>query len=331
MSVSPSQPSRPSVQTGSESGVFANLADLVRLRFHSRGFSFLPRQPVHSLLSGRHASRLRGRGLNFEEIRRYLPGDDIRNMDWRVTARTEKPHVRVYTEERDRSVLLLVDQRSGMFFGSKRAMKSVVAAEAAALAAWRVLAGGDRIGAVVFDDHDSVVIKPQRSEARVQQILSTIVAKNRALRAGGASPADRATRLNEALERASRLALHDCLVCLITDAEGADETTRRIMSGIVDHNDALLILVHDPLEAALPDVGPLVMSDGQRQLEVDTSDSSLRERFSAEHAARVAKLTQLSRRRAVPVLPLETETPVADQFRALIGAATEARTQARTI
>jgi uncharacterized protein (DUF58 family) len=299
----------------------------VRLRFHSRGFSFLPRQPVHSLLSGRHASRLRGRGLNFEEIRRYLPGDDIRNMDWRVTARTEKPHVRVYTEERDRSVLLLVDQRSGMFFGSKRAMKSVVAAEAAALAAWRVLAGGDRVGAVVFDDHDSVVIKPQRSEARVQQILSTIVAKNRALRAGGASLADRAVRLNEAIERASRLALHDCLVCLITDAEGADEATRRITSGIVDHNDALLILVHDPLEAALPAAGTLVMSDGRRQLEVDTADSSLRDRFSAEYSARVEKLTQLSRRRAVPLLPLETETPVADQFRALIGAATEARTR----
>jgi DNA polymerase III delta prime subunit len=99
-----------------------------------RGFSFLLRQPVYSILAGRHASRLRGRGLNFEEIRRYLPGDDIRNMDWRVTARTRRPHVRVYTEERDRPLLLVIDQRQSMFFGSRRAMKSVVAAEAAALA-----------------------------------------------------------------------------------------------------------------------------------------------------------------------------------------------------
>ena len=85
-------------------GVYADLNDLVRLRFHARGYSFLPRQPVHSVLAGRHGSRLRGRGLNFEEIRRYLPGDDIRIMDWRVTARTREPHVRVYTEERDRAV-----------------------------------------------------------------------------------------------------------------------------------------------------------------------------------------------------------------------------------
>jgi uncharacterized protein (DUF58 family) len=83
-------------------GVYVDLAELVRLKFRTRGFSFLPRQPVHSILAGRHASRLRGRGMNFEEIRRYLPGDDIRNMDWHVTARTRKPHVRVYTEERDR-------------------------------------------------------------------------------------------------------------------------------------------------------------------------------------------------------------------------------------
>jgi uncharacterized protein (DUF58 family) len=318
---------RASVQTGSLPGVRVQLADLVRLRGHTRGFSFLPRQPVHSLLSGRHASHLRGRGLNFEEIRRYLPGDDIRNMDWHVTARTQKPHVRVYTEERDRSVILVVDQRAGMFFGSKRAMKSVVAAEAAALAAWRVLAGGDRVGAVVFDDYESVVLKPQRSEARVLQLLATLVKKNAALRAGPAGTADRTARLNDALIRAARLVPHDGLFCLITDAEGADESTRRITSGIVEHNDAMLILVHDPLEAGLPAAGPLVFSDGAGQLAINSSDRDLSRRFSADHAARRAKLTDLSRRRAVPVLPIDTEAPVADQLRRLIGIAADARTR----
>ena len=88
---------------------YVELADLLKLRYQAQGFSYLPRQPIHSLLSGTHASRLRGRGLNFEEIRAYLPGDDIRNIDWKVTARTGKPHTRVYTEERDRPALLLVD------------------------------------------------------------------------------------------------------------------------------------------------------------------------------------------------------------------------------
>jgi uncharacterized protein (DUF58 family) len=91
------------------------------LEFRARGFSFLPRQPARSVLTGRHSSRLRGRGLNFEELRHYQPGDDIRSLDWKVTRRTGKPHVRVYTEERERSVLLLVDQRVSMFFGSQSA------------------------------------------------------------------------------------------------------------------------------------------------------------------------------------------------------------------
>jgi len=116
-------------------GVYASLQDLVASQRRAQGFSFLPRQPLHSLLAGRHASRLRGRGLNFEEIRRYQKGDDIRQIDWKVTARTRKTHSRVFTEERERATLLLVDQRITMFFGSVRNMKSVTAAEAAALAA----------------------------------------------------------------------------------------------------------------------------------------------------------------------------------------------------
>ena len=96
--------------------IFTDQRHLDRLRVQARGFSFLPRQPVRSLLAGRHASRIRGRGLDFEELRHYRVGDDVRFMDWRVTDRTGKPHVRVYTEERERPVLLLVDQRQSMIF-----------------------------------------------------------------------------------------------------------------------------------------------------------------------------------------------------------------------
>ena len=103
------------------------------------GLRFLPRQPARSVLHGRHGSRLRGRGLNFEELRNYLPGDDVRAIDWKVTARTGQPHVRVVTEERDRPTLIVVDQRMSMFFGSQLNMKSVTAAEAAALAAFAIL------------------------------------------------------------------------------------------------------------------------------------------------------------------------------------------------
>src|SRR6516162_894360 len=157
-------------------GVYIDLDDLIALEYRGRKVSFLPRQPVHSLLSGRFASRMRGRGLNFEEIRDYRSGDDVRSIDWKVTARLQKPHVRVFNEERDRQALLVVDQRLSMFFGSRLAMKSVTAAEAAAIGAWRVLGVGDRVGAVVFNDRDLVEIKARRSRATVLQILNAVVA-----------------------------------------------------------------------------------------------------------------------------------------------------------
>ena len=139
--------------------VTTTLNDLVLLKAEARGFSLLTRQPVGSLLAGRHASRLRGRGLTFEELRDYREGDDIRSMDWKATARLRSPHVRVYSEERERPVLLVVDQRSPMFFGSRRAMKSVVAAELAALGAWRALDSGDRVGGIVFNEQEIVFVR----------------------------------------------------------------------------------------------------------------------------------------------------------------------------
>ncbi|MEO2030003.1 MAG: DUF58 domain-containing protein, partial [Fuerstiella sp.] len=151
------------------------------MQFEARGFSLLPRQPVTSLLSGRHASRLRGRGLMFEELRDYRPGDDIRSIDWRATARRGKPHVRVNNEERERPVLLVVDQRSTMFFGSARTTKATAAAELTALAAWRTLDVGDRVGAIIFSDEEIVQIKPHRSRGNVLRICDNLVRINNRL------------------------------------------------------------------------------------------------------------------------------------------------------
>jgi len=295
-------------------GVYASLDELMRLRFRASGFSFLPRQPIHSVLSGRHASRLRGRGLNFEELRNYLPGDDTRNIDWKVTARTREPHVRVYTEEKDRTVWLLVDQRISMFFGSRWRMKSVVAAEAAAIAAWRVLSQGDRVGAVVFDDADLQVIPPHRSEERVARILKEVIRKNHALHATSVTRPGHGM-LNLALKRVSALARHDNLVCLIGDGTGIDDDTRKYVTRLTEHNDVLSVFIYDPLEQSLPEAGRLVFSDGLSQLEFNTGERALREAFSRDFQRRVSRMQATSRRHAIPLLPVHTAAPVLDQVR----------------
>ena len=300
----------------SESGVYTNLDDLVRLQFKTEGFSFLPRQPVHSLLAGRHASRLRGRGLNFEEIRHYFAGDDIRSMDWKVTARTREPHVRVYTEERDRPALLVVDQRAGMFFGSRLNMKSVTAAEIAAIGAWRVYNVGDRCGALVFGDADITELRPHRSRQAVTRILQTLVEHNRRLNASVRFNPD---MLNSVLERVARLARHDYLVCIVSDFRGSNEETKKLVTHIGEHNDVLAAIVYDPLETEIPAAGRLVVSDGELQLEFDSADRSLRRQFSEVFQERLETARSLLVKRGIPVLPIHTAIDVAEQVRDLLG------------
>jgi uncharacterized protein (DUF58 family) len=300
------------------SGVYTSVDELIRLQFKVHGFSFLPRQPVQSLLAGRRASRLRGRGLDFEEIRRYIPGDDIRTMDWRVTARTRKPHTRVYTEERDRPVLLVVDQRLSMFFGSKLAMKSVTAAEVAAMGAWRPLSVGDRVGALVFNDHEVREIPPHRSRQRIMQILETVVAMNHALRVDGGIQSDPAM-LNRVMEKVLHLAKHDYLVAVISDFSGADEKTKSTVTRLAAHNDVMAIFVYDPLEAHLPSFGKIIVSQGDLQLEVDTGDGQLRRRFSEEFESRLQTARNLMLKRGIPVLPIHTADGIREQFRDLLG------------
>jgi uncharacterized protein (DUF58 family) len=298
-------------------GVYVSLDALVRLQFLAQGFSFLPRQPVHSVLSGRRASRLRGRGLNFEELRRYLPGDDVRTIDWRVTARTGKPHVRVFTEERDRPVLFVVDQRQSMFFGSQRALKSVAAAEAAALGAWRVLGAGDRVGGVVIGDEELRVVRPHRSKERVMRLLKAVVAENHSLKADAGSGDPSA--LDRGLERVARLVKHDALVVVVSDFAGAGPETLRAITRMAAHNDVLLAFIHDPLEVALPDAGPLVMGERELQLEVDTGDGDLRRSYANAFEERLARVRRLARQREVPVLAISTAKPVAEQVREALG------------
>ncbi len=304
--------------TANTPGVYVSLDDLLALEYHGRKISFLPRQPVHSLLSGRFASRMRGRGLNFEEIRDYRPGDDVRSIDWKVTARLQKPHIRVFNEERDRQALLVVDQRLSMFFGSRRAMKSVAAAEAAAIGAWRVLGAGDRVGAIVFDDRELTEFRPRRSRSTVLQVLMAIVARNQALGVGrgiSASP----LMLNNALQQAQRRALHDAAVIIISDFDGADDETHKMVGAMARHNDVVALLVHDPLQSDLPASASMTVTDGELQIHLEVGRESVRKSIVEASRDRLKGVFAWTQELGVPVLPLSAAEDTAQQLRRLLG------------
>jgi uncharacterized protein (DUF58 family) len=310
----------PSSSAAVYSGVQTTLESLLLLRADARGFSFLPRQPVTSLLSGRHASRLRGRGLAFEELRHYQQGDDIRTIDWRATARLRSPQVRVYSEERERPVLLVVDQRRTMFFGSRLAMKSVAAAEVAALGAWRTLAAGDRVGGIIFNEDEMIYLAPQRSQTRVLRLLHEIVRLNQQLanerRVAPIAPAS--VTLNEVLDAALRCAVHDHLVILVTDFDGADDETQRLASLLAAHNDVLAVAIYDPLGASLKGRPGMIATDRGVSYTI-ASDGQFDTTFQQSFVALLERWTEIFRALRVPVLPVSTAASPVDQLRALFG------------
>jgi len=306
----------------SDERIHVSLKQLTALRYQARGFSFLPKQPVKSILTGRKRSAIRGRGLDFIELRDYRPGDDIRTMDWRVTNRTGKPHVRIYAEEKDRPVILLVDQRRSMFFGSQWKMKSVVAAELAALSAWRVLDVGDRVGALIFNDESIEEFKPSRNQAGVTKMLSSLSRINTSLSIQPSKQEQtQAVNIDRVLKETERLVGHDYLVVLISDFSDWGATALKRLKKISQHNDVISSLIFDPLERDISNADQLVVSDGKYQLEIDTRDQSLSDKFQTGFHNTIDSLQKEFRKYDIPVLPISTEIPVFDQLRKQLGGA----------
>jgi uncharacterized protein (DUF58 family) len=299
-------------------GAYAELDSLIALQFKAGGFSLKHNQPVHSLLFGRRASHVRGRGLDFEELRGYVAGDDVRHIDWRVTARARKPYVRVYSEERDRPTMLLVDQRINMFFGSRRSMKSVVAAEVCALAAWRVFQQGDRVGAVVFNDEMSDEVRMHRSQSTVLRILDRISHQNHLLRADS-RVLPRPERLNEVLKTVARVNRHDALMIIASDFDGANEVTRDLLLHLSRSNDVICCLAFDPLAVKLPPAEQLVVSNGELQVELQLGEEKVRKSILEASDKRIRAILSWQHELGVPVLPLSTAEDVGQQVRHLLG------------
>lgn len=294
------------------------LSELIALEAAASGLSFLANQPLSSVLAGPHGSRLRGRGLDFAELRRYVAGDDLRRLDLRASLRYGKPFVRSYTEERDRPAMIVVDQRMSMYFGSVRAFKCAVAARLAAIAAWIAYQGGDRVGGLVLDDGGVKAFKPLRSRDRIRAFLAAVASANADLSAERPdAPAGQG--LNRALRGALLTAPHDCLVCVISDFAGADDDTLRILRLLAAHNDVLGMLVFDPMAQQLPRSGRLVVTQGELQLEVAVGQRREREPLANFFSGRLRRVADVLHRSRVPLLSFNTADEELPQLRRELG------------
>ena len=298
--------------------VYASLEQLMLLEHRVRGLSFLSRQPLSSVLSGSHAARLRGRGLSFDELRQYNPGDDLRHLDWRASLRYGKPFVRSYTEERDRPTLLLVDQRMSMYFGSRRSFKSVLAAELSALGAWMALQAGDRVGGLVFGDRRIEYIRPLRSRARVEALCATVVRHNQALHATR-SDDDAPAQLDRVLRECLGVAGHDSLVVIISDFAGITGQTLQLLRQLSSHNDVLALQVFDPIALHLPDRGRVAVTQGELQVELEVGRRQVHRPLGEFLSGRLKDVAMLLRRSQVPLMMFSSGRDSLEQLRGELG------------
>lgn len=287
---------------------YCSLKDLMLLKLHADAWALPSLKKTERIQSGQHRSSFRGRGMEFAEVRVYQPGDDIRSIDWRVTARRQKPHTKLFHEERERPVFVLCDQSMPMFFGSQGCFKSVIAAEIAALFTWMALAQGDRAGGIVFSSVGHHPVKPARSRRTALAFLRLLSEYNQALNPTAATGT---MTLNIALGELIRLSKHGAMICMISDFSQATPETDKLIHNLARHNELVVFQISDPLEKTLPPQGLYPISNGREVTWLNTQGATLRSQYQAQIQQRDAHLKSICQSNKTTLIPVTTgDSPV---------------------
>ncbi|OMH33682.1 DUF58 domain-containing protein [Motiliproteus sp. MSK22-1] len=254
-------------------GAYTDLNRLVGLHRFSGDLRLTKHHPGAAAQAGEWKTRFRGRGIDFEEVRLYQPGDDIRSIDWRVTARSQKTHTRVYREEKERPVILAADMRSPMFFGSQNCFKSVLAAALTSCLAWCSLANRDRVGGLVFGDYSHRDIRPRRSKHNVLELIRQLDAYSHLLTSPCPPRMEQPRSLSDLLETLVRICKPGTAVFIASDFHDFDESCRKRLYQLARHVEVTLFLIVDPLEEKLPARGQFWITNGVRRQRLSDSSS----------------------------------------------------------
>ena len=293
-------------------GTCVSADELLQLRHAAAGIALGNRSRVGSMLAGGYASRFRGRGMDYLESRSYQQGDDIRNMDWRVTARACEPHVKLFQEERERPVVVMVDLNPTMFFGTRGAYKSVIAARAAALIGWAAVANGDRIGALLFNGGHEELQPCGRRRGVLRLIRKLVSATEPVARMKAEQHPD---RLNEALPRLRRVARPGSLIFVLSDFYAMDDTSGKHLQYLRRHNDVLAVQIVDALELAPPPPGLYGVTDGVNTGILDLLSRTRQDACSEYLARHHRQIREQMRQRAINLLQLNTADEVSGKLR----------------
>ena len=297
-------------------GATSTLKDLIALRQVAKSIEYQRKQRTTSQMAGLLSSSIKGRGIDFEEVRCYQPGDDVRNIDWKVTARTLNPHTKVFTEEKEKPVFLIVDQSASMFFGSKITFKSVVAARIASILAWSAHEHGDRIGGLVYSDEAHINIKAKRGIKTVLSLLNKINELNNGLanKSINEPVLSEKTRMAEILRQARRILKAHNSIFLISDFLNTDETSLTEIRSLSRRNKILAVHVFDPIEKQAPRPNLYSISDGLERTTIDTSDKEFAENYGKHYENNLKEIYSIFSEINSPIISINTGEPIEAVF-----------------
>lgn len=265
------------------------LPELIRMQAQAHALKLPPARRARARRTGLRKSRQKGRGMVFAEVRQYQPGDDIRSIDWRVTARRQEPHTKCYDEERERPVLLICDLGPTLFFASTGAYKQVRCAQAAAILAWLAFWAGDQIGGIVFNGRALSVIRPARRKHAVLKLLDTL-ASLQYTPAAPPDPGPPLTDLDRALTEARRVAHTGNRIFILSDFLGLSDDTPHLLGALTRHNQVSALRILDPLEQQLPARGRYAVATSSGPLWFDAGNPTFRKAWQERIQAHEARL-----------------------------------------
>ncbi|MDF2177107.1 DUF58 domain-containing protein [Aliiglaciecola sp. CAU 1673] len=289
-------------------GVNLSAAELLYYQSKTGLMDLRPRRSIQAKLAGTYLAKTKGRGMEFDEVRHYQPGDDIRAIDWRVTARTGKTHTKLYREEKERPIFILTDLGAGMHFGTQFLYKSVQAAHLTALIAWAARQRGDRIGGLIFNQDQHLEFKPLTRQKAVLSLLHGLLELHKPVAQSNSN-----LSLDDALSRLRRLARPGSLIFLISDFAKVTEVTRQHLSALSSHCELVAHPISDPFEQALPKVNApqqVKLTDGAQMTQVLLGDKQTEERYQERYLRHSHQVEHMLKQCRVQVLPISCALPL---------------------
>ncbi|WP_412971251.1 DUF58 domain-containing protein [Glaciecola sp. MF2-115] len=296
-------------------GVDIALPELLSYRSLAHLLNLSPSRDIAGALSGGDRSKIKGRGMEFDEARHYQPGDDIRSIDWRVTARTGKTHTKVFREERDRPVFVFTDFTQSMYFGTAYLCKSVQAAHLSALITWNAIQRGDKVGGLIFNNQKDVELKPKAQAKSALALMQAMVDMHQPQ--FEALEIDAQAIFLKAVQQLQHIAKPGALVYLLSDFNGLNDASLAVISNIARHCEVKAILVNDPMEIALPSSSvqqTLTITNGFERQQVNLGESASNKEYQSQQASHFRTIKQAFAKYAIGLRTVSSALPIEQQL-----------------